>query len=112
VKVGDYYNFGYDNAKRTHYSLSFEGLTKSKERSGYAQLYIDRQKGKPLVDLLTQRDKNWPSFPWTIRAKVLLDPQFVHGYDDAEEMYTLIDWQLLGSDGWTPWYSEVIAPTR
>jgi hypothetical protein len=108
VSISDYYNYGYEDAKPTHFSLSFHEVTANKQLGEYAHLYLDRKKGGPLVDVITRREKSWPHNPWVMRVKVLIDPKFTRTFSDAQELYTLTDWQFLGDDGWTPWYSEVV----
>jgi hypothetical protein len=111
VKISDYYNYGYSDAKATHFAFAIYAVTADKRTAGRATMYLPRKDGDDLVEILAKREKYWPDAPWIMRVKLKIDPEYVKTFNQAQELYSLLDWQFLGKDGvWSPWHSEIIAP--
>ncbi|MDD4891034.1 MAG: hypothetical protein PHU85_14020 [Phycisphaerae bacterium] len=106
VEMSDYYNFGYRDAKKTHYALRFRAVDARGNAGSWAWLYQQRTLGDDIVNVLTKEDKPDKSIP--IRFKVTVSSDYVKTFDDAQEQYEVIDWQFLGTGGkLSPWRSEV-----
>ncbi|WP_430452264.1 SHD1 domain-containing protein [Rhodopirellula europaea] len=99
LTVSSYYNYGYSNAERTHYSMDFDELTASGERGENIQLYVPRQFSAPLVDRVSESRDGL-----VLRAKVKLSGA---RYDGASswDLMEVIDWQYYSerNQGWQPW---------
>lgn len=83
IAIDDYYNYAYDKAKDTHYSLSFHQLVKSVpvgvkvDLSEYfgedIHLYLSRAEGKQIADTIIQSTQKDGTTPYKIaRVKVAL----------------------------------------
>lgn len=103
LKVIDYYNYGYGEAKRTHVSLS---LREVRADGTYTQndisLYLSRSVSKKLVEAITKVVAGGYGAK-LVRAKVTILP---HRYEEGESMMAeMLDWQFRNAagTGWRPY---------
>jgi hypothetical protein len=56
VQTGNYYNYAYNNAQATHFSLRFTELTEEIKQIGDMTIYADRNISQPLVDAVLKSE--------------------------------------------------------
>ena len=108
IEVSDYYNFGYLDADKSHYSLDFvEVLSESPQKTGETcHLYLKRSEvSKLIVDkiLTANTDKKLRR----IRVKAQIDSR---RYEGSWNTLELVDVQFATADlkGWEPWFTDSI----
>lgn len=95
VQVANYYNYRYENAHGTHYSLEFRALTKDLKETGGFTVYARRGFASALVDKIVAVQKEQKS-----KAIRLLVTITSRSFTDGEfnESAELMDWQFLNRE--------------
>jgi hypothetical protein len=107
VNVIDYYNYGYDNAKETHYSLGFREMGAGATFGESATVYLPRSLGGGLVEGIVKTEETGLRGGRLLRMRVTIDAD---RYKEREQsdMFELLDWQFVSEDrkSWKPWTFE------
>lgn len=91
-----YYNYGYRNAERSHYSLSFKQDNSGEDE---VSIYLARNTGQAIAERIIRETASGK--PTHIRIKAMLSSwRYSDGGWDSLE---LIDVQFATTDGWGPW---------
>jgi len=103
VDTANYYNFGYENASTTHYSLKFTESTEDVKSLGDLDVYASRKFAKPLVDAILGVESKGGALLVRLEVKVTARSFQRRDFQEAVE---LVDWQLPNESksGWSPWY--------
>jgi len=142
VKLNDYYNFGYSNAKATHYSLDFWPMNaKGRYDRDFAHLYQVRTLGDDVVDVLANLKASGEGGTLPMRFKVTVSSGYaiernvragetvdlrdysrrmqeaISKNDEPEirgDMYEVVDWQFYDfvQNQWGPWHSEATPASK
>ena len=114
VKLGTFDDFGFTGPlAATHFAIALRPIAANAEPAPSDQtavFYLDKKKGESVVEVLSKRSQYWPNRPWCMRIKARVNPDRIANIETTEKLYEMIDWQYLGKDGWSPWYSEVVGP--
>lgn len=104
IRVDDYYNFGYNEAQSTHYSLRFEQALGPDKIGEDCTLYLRRDVGREIVNKILA--KSDPQKLARIRVKAVIDP--AHFEPNGWDCMELLDVQFSTPDynGWGPWVIE------
>ena len=105
VSTVNYYNYGYENAQLTHFSLSFSELTEDKRPIGDLTVYASKDFSQPLVGAILKNEAKGAGK--LVRLKVVVTSLSFED-QDFQEMVELLDWQFfdLKTGGWTQWARE------
>ena len=92
ITASTYYNYGYDNAEKTHYALKCTELPSSGERGEDVDLYVSREFSELLVERVSDSQDGI-----IVRLHAKIDPRRYEGADtwDLMELY---DWQYYNSN--------------
>lgn len=108
VRTANYYNFRYDEASSTYFSLDFHELTEDMKAIGNLTVYARRSLAQPLVDAVLKNEAAGAGK--IVRLKTMItDRSFDFG--NFSENAELIDWQFTKATdgGWEPWNSEIVS---
>lgn len=108
VSNDTYYNRGYDDAAKTHYSFRFvqlneEGTAQAGNDTAY--VYLKRSAGPVFSERITRVEEKGFSGA-LVRLRCTIRAERVRGHaEDALEHIEVLDWQYprRGIAGWTPW---------
>jgi len=105
LDVHNYYNFEYENASSSYFSLNFIELTKDMKRNKSLTIYAERNMTAPLVDRILKAQQNARRLG--VRVKVKITSRSF-SYEKFNENAELLDWQFLKPDhsGWEAWVKE------
>ena len=112
LKISDYYNCGYGNAKETHYCLDFSpvGATMDDLLPGSLNLYLQKGRGNAIIESQTKSEESMPKGVTyrLARVKVTLLPDKYNYLDMKQLDLEVIDVQFSEKDksGWQPWMIE------
>jgi hypothetical protein len=102
ITVGNYYNYRYEQASKSHFSLRFVELTKDLKFNEELTIYAERGMAGPLVNkvLKTQREGDCHG----VRLKVVITSRSFE-YGDFNENAELVDWQFYDTEKreWEDW---------
>jgi hypothetical protein len=102
VQVDNYYNYGYENASKTHFSLRFGELTKDVKVTSQLTVYAKRDLAGPLIDDIIKVQRGGGSK--AVRLMVMITQR---SFSDGEfgENVELVDWQYLNraTGQWAEW---------
>lgn len=107
LMVGNYYNYKYQDANDTHFSLNFTGRTKDLKPTEQLTIYAERNMAASLVDVVLKAQQERHSK--LVRLKVKITSRSFYGSDkEFNENAELIDWQFPKPDksGWEIWEKE------
>ena len=103
LRVQDYYNYGYSEAKDTHVSLRLQEVRPNGSYTGEdISLYLSRPVSKELVEAVTKTVAGGYGAK-LVRVKVTI---LGRRYDEgASMMGELLDWQFVNAErtAWQPW---------
>jgi hypothetical protein len=105
LKVGNYYNYAYDHASGSYFSLNFIELTKDMKRNEGLTIYAERSLAAPLVDRILKAQQKGNRLGVRVKIKITAR-SFMYG--NFNENAELLDWQFLKPDhsGWKAWVKE------
>jgi uncharacterized cupin superfamily protein len=104
VRVSDYYNYGYGEAKDSHYSLDFYQMIEPEKVGEDCQLFLRRDFGKKIVDRVVAKTTGKDLL--RARVKVVILPSRYE--EDGWDMFELLDIQFGTADNknWEPWFVD------
>lgn len=105
LDVRNYYNYEYENASSSYFSLDFIELTKNVKRNKSLTIYAERDMAAPLVDRILKAQQNARRLG--VRVKIRITSRSF-SYEKFNENAELLDWQFLKPDhsGWGAWVKE------
>ena len=105
LSIGDYYNYEYDNAEGTHFSLRLRELNHDATRTSQsAHLYVRREVGQALVERATRSEER--GFKGSVvRVMGILEARRFREPSNSWDLIEVLDWQFLDHTGqaWEPW---------
>lgn len=109
VRVGNYYNYGWDGAQATHYSLRFLQVDREGKPGDSAHMYLNRGLGSDVADVCAAADAAKSGGTRVMRLRVILPRRSASDGEIQADMLEVLDWQFLmpGGADWGPWFSEV-----
>ena len=105
LSLQHYYNYGYGDAERSHFSLAFQEMTASWDlvvTGPTVDLYLRRSIGSPLIDAIRQSVGQGHAGKLA-RIQVVMFPSRFDESGPAQ--LEIVNWQFLNEDrtGWQPW---------
>ncbi len=107
ITLSDYYNFSYDKAQDSHYSISFTELGEtSADRGKTAHAYFKKAEGREIIErfVLAAEKANVKTTVVVVRLAVTLIPS-IYKEDKQWDMFEIIDIQEFDytSNNWSHW---------
>lgn len=107
IQLDDYFNYGYDDADFSHFSLAFIQAGKDSKPTGErAHLYLSRKFGKDLIEGLVEKQEMSGKQSYVLARVTVTIPR--NRFDpESWEMFEVLEVQFP-NDEWSDWESGFI----